>query len=249
MGKAMGTTLMTISLVTLMGWFANSCTKESNHDKKPNVHSLSFDASGWKKRESSDERIIWVNKDDDTLSLDFVEGSPDLPALSDTGSVRDSCREIAKGNDGGIVCGDVIDIGGIPGIELIYKREDGLTYAYTGILMIPFKRFSYTLAIASRQRGMTGARDAYVSAKLLQEGKLELELYEEPDSSGAAGRMKGWFQDPYDPEYEGIVLRSVADDEGYDSLFPTHPLSKVRRMLKQIRGSIEYEDRILREIN
>ena len=96
---------------------------------------------------------------------------------------------------------------------------------------------------------MTGARDAYVSAKLMEEGKLEIELYEEPDSSGAAGEVKGWFQDPYDPEYKGIVLRSVADDEKYDSLFPTHPLSKVRAILKQIQDSIEYEEEILQDIN
>ena len=43
-----------------------------------------------------------------------------------------------------------------------------------------------------------------------------------------------WAQDPYDKSFNGVdgsVLRSMSDDQRYDSHFPEHPLSRMRRTL------------------
>ena len=49
----------------------------------------------------------------------------------------------------------------------------------------------------------------------------------------------GWAQDPYDPTYNGVDRRTLcymSDDERYDDAFAGHPLSKVRRLLREIPG-------------
>jgi hypothetical protein len=112
------------------------------------------------------------------------------------------------------------------------------------MLIFPFKSVHYIITIASGERGVTGIRDAIVTAQLLEEGKLEIEEFEEPGSSGEIGRIKGWFQDPYDSDYQGHILCSSSDDEKYDAQFPDHPLSKIRRYLMQIEETMRSEEPI-----
>jgi tetratricopeptide (TPR) repeat protein len=69
---------------------------------------------------------------------------------------------------------------------------------------------------------------------LAERGKLEIEKADEP---GEPGRIKGWFQDPYDPSYQGRALYSMSDDERLDALFLDHPLSKIRSRLTQMQNT------------
>ena len=50
----------------------------------------------------------------------------------------------------------------------------------------------------------------------------------------ATGRMLDWFADPYDPTLEYEVMRNRADDEEWDSQFPDHPLSRLRRNINEL---------------
>ncbi len=43
--------------------------------------------------------------------------------------------------------------------------------------------------------------------------------------------FKGWFQDPYDPEYKKGRLKNLSENEGFDALLPEHPLSQARELL------------------
>lgn len=122
--------------------------------------------------------------------------------------------------------------------QVIYKWQHGSGYAYTGMLFAPGQEDSvHVLSLVCGERDDIGSREAIVSAKLAQEGKLELGMFDHPDEKGAIGQVKGWFQDPYDPDYTGPVLRTIADDEAYDAILPNHPLSRMRRTLSQLRQS------------
>jgi hypothetical protein len=56
------------------------------------------------------------------------------------------------------------------------------------------------------------------------------------------GYLEGWFSDPYDPNYRGIVLRSITDGEEYDEQFPDHPLTRLRATLKIVRESFQFSN-------
>lgn len=88
---------------------------------------------------------------------------------------------------------------------------------------------------------MTGTREALVTLQLAEEGRLEIERFPIPDAKGAGGRIPNWFRDPYDPEYSGRILRTIADDEQYDALTPHHPLSRLRRTLSTVRRTLSFD--------
>jgi hypothetical protein len=55
---------------------------------------------------------------------------------------------------------------------------------------------------------------------------------------------ESWAQDPYDPAYSGAdrsTLRFVSDDACYDSLFPEHPMSRIRAILAALPDAVEIQ--------
>src|SRR5262249_27823579 len=176
----------------------------------------------------------------DVVALELFNEPPDVPPWSDLSGLRSYCRDLANccGKAGGIISVDVVEIEGMSALRTIYKYQEqaSAAFGYAGVLIFPFNGFYYVITIASVERGITGAREACVTFQLAKEGKLKIEEFEEPDSSGSTGRIKGWFQDPYDPHYKGPILRAVSDDEKYDAVWPDHPLTKVRQYLVQVQG-------------
>ena len=83
---------------------------------------------------------------------------------------------------------------------------------------------------------VTGVREAYVSALLVSQGRLRLPS--RPVASGTP--IEGWFVDPYDNSYDGPVLRSIADSEEFDGLIPDHPLSRLRRTLRDLGAQMTF---------
>jgi hypothetical protein len=173
---------------------------------------------------------MWIDDSGVPLSVDLLDGSLGLPAPTDEHAVRQFCRRIAEGNGGAIISVDAVSVAEVPATQLIYKREKLPAYAYTGMLFLQLDGFGYVIVIAAEEQGTTGVREAVVTARLFGEGKLTVETYE-----------SGWFRDPYDPGYEGRILRSLSDDEAYDSSFPDHPLSKIRRALEDLQSSIRLD--------
>jgi hypothetical protein len=162
-----------------------------------------------------------------------------FPGLSDEHALRRLGRDLA-GPERGIVSVDRFLGGKLPSAQVIYKGQQGLGHTYTGILLVPIERDLHMLTVVCEEGGITGLREAVVTAKLVEEGKLEIEEYQHPDEHGATGAIKGWLQDPYDPGYAGPILRSVADDEIHDASLPGHPLARLRSTLAQIRGTLRY---------
>ena len=175
---------------------------------------------------------VWRDQDGDVISLtragsDFVGAS-----LFDESGLQRYCREFAQSQDAGLVEVSSASSADGPCLRYIYKRLDGLGFRFAGVLAIPRPQVTWVWMVLAGERGMTGVREAVVTARLLEAGKLTPESYQAT-----------WAQDPYEPDYEGVdkrTLRYMSDSEEYDIDFPHHPLTKVRRellRLAQIRVS------------
>jgi hypothetical protein len=179
---------------------------------------------GWSEVEQTQQMKVWQDVDGDALSFarDVTFGFPDL---SDENAVRRRCRELAQDAKAGLVQADVVATPDGPAVMFIYKRLDMPAFVFTGMLVVaPASTSSSVWTIVARERGTTGVREALITANLMAQGKLTPESHK-----------KSWTKDPYDPEYSGVdrrTLRYLSDDESYDSQFPQHPLSKVRRQLR-----------------
>jgi tetratricopeptide (TPR) repeat protein len=209
------------------------------------LHSVRFDTKDWILVKRSRNSLEWRNAEGDTLCA-CVDGKvpATLLGLPDRDSVRAFYREEAIRHGGGIVCAEIVQAGGILSVIVITKYERRPAYAYDGTLIIPFKNSQYTVTIHSIERGVTGERDALVTSQLAERGELEIESAGTP---GKPRRVKGWFQDPYDPSYQGSAIYSMSDDDRLDVLFPNHPLSKIRRCLGRIQATLLIDQPILRD--
>ena len=137
---------------------------------------------------------------------------------------------VAEGGEGGLI--ELrLDRGALGNtVAFIYKRLQRPAYVFTGMLVVLAAQSRYVWTVVSGERGMTGVREAVITAELLKAGTLTIESY-----------RRSWAKDPYDVSYSGVdrsVLRFISDDEQYDARFPEHPLSKVRRILASLPASI-----------
>ncbi len=224
-------------------WFQNL----SSDHPRVTIASLRFNATGWFEQEKSESRIVWSDAESDFLTADLIMGSLDLPPLTDHKKLIKHARHLAR--PGAIVSVDVVTESLVPLVQVIYKRDVHPGYVYTGILKIPFKGCGYYIAGVFRERGMTGERESVAAAKLLEEGTAEIDFHAKVDAAMVAGiNIKGWFRDPYEPDYKGTVLHNLGDDARFDEFVPHHPLSKMRRTLRTIASTLEADDELKKHI-
>lgn len=222
-----------------MTWLTRFFRSESPEPGVPSVHSVKFDTRGWLPSKAKGNALEWSKPDGDTLSSRIdAQLTPDRLPPMNLDALRALYRDEAADLGGGIVSADVVRVGQLPVIKVITKYERRPAYAYDGRLIVPLKNATCTITMHSIERGVTGTRDAVVGAQRAERGELEIEPADEP---GAPGRVKGWFQDPYDPGRSERSLYSMSDDERLDALFPQHPLSKVRNGLAVIQGTLSVE--------
>jgi hypothetical protein len=193
---------------------------------------------GWSVAEARDHLMFWRDADGDVLSLAVQDKSlqNDLPSLSDEEAVRRYCRKLAESGKAGLVEAATTTSSKGPAIKLIYKKLQIPAFRFTGMLIIPLPKATCIWSIVAGEHGMTGVREAVVTAGLMNEGKLTVASYE-----------ASWAQDPYDSSYCGVdrsTLRYLSDDEAYDQQFPQHALSKVRRELHRL-ASVEFDQSAL----
>ena len=174
---------------------------------------------------SSPARSTWNDRDGDTITLS-VGPALENTKTADVEELRMYCRQVSEHHGAGLVeAGMVLGQLG-PGIQMIFKQLDMPAFTFTGMQIIPFREESLIWSVVARERGTTGVREAIVTSSMFTQGLLTPEMYEE-----------SWACDPYDPLYRGLdrsTLRYMSDDATYDPHFPTHPLSKVREVLREL---------------
>jgi hypothetical protein len=187
---------------------------------------------GWSEEAPSGDLRVWRDSQGDVLSLS-VNASLGLPEISSETALQRYSRKLAESRHAGLI--EVRDATGALGaaVGLIYKRLEKPAYIFTGMLLVPRQPCSHVWTFVAGEHGTTGVREAVITAKLMNAGKLTIQDYN-----------CSWAQDPYDPTYRGVdrsVLRFVSDDECYDEYFPDHPLSKVGRVLATLPNCVWVE--------
>ncbi|MCH8620486.1 hypothetical protein [Undibacterium sp. TS12] len=164
----------------------------------------------------------------DMLSINFFALVPDIDAsLDDLSALRNYYRKMSEAGGAGFIELDTLRICEIAAIRSIIKvRMQPSGLAFIGAITLPFSDRSYVIKFQSLEGNPTGMRETVVMAN----GDFHFD--EE------TGKMKNWMRDPYDPVHEADFMRNAADDESHDSLFPDHPLSRVRFYLRDIQQTL-----------
>jgi hypothetical protein len=187
---------------------------------------------GWTLMQSAEQWGLWRDTDGDALSFSFGEKMFAADAIQSQPRWRGFCRALAENRGGGLIEAASLQTPHGRMGKIIYKRLDP-GFVFTGMLFVPRELHSCIWTVVAAERGKVGAREAAVTLQLMNEEGLSVQDYE-----------ARWAQDPYDPGYAGVdrsVLRFMSDDERFDVEHPYHPLTKVRRLLRQLPGQIEID--------
>ena len=203
-------------------WFRR---REAGSENSSPAESVQLTLSGWSDDGRDGQLRVWRNADGDVLSLSSRAFG--IPRPFTDGTVRMLARSIAQGNGGGLIEAQIGECMLGRTAALIYKRLIEPKYVYTGMLMVarPLDP-DLVWTVVSGEIGITGVREAVITAELMKAGRLTITDYE-----------RSWAQDPYEPECNTVdrsVLRFMSDDPQYDQRFPSHPLSKVRAVLRDL---------------
>lgn len=187
--------------------------------------------SQWTLRQTEESIAVFRNADGDALSINHFNQIPDIGAdITDTGALRAFYRKAAESNGLAMIEVDSVQLAGLSAVRTILKvRLQPRGFAFIGSFTVPFADCSYVIKVQSAEQGITGARETTVL--LMQEKPAEADEH--------TGKIIGWEQDPYDAAHQGPFMRNRADDEKYDATFPDHPLSRVRRHLRQLSQELE----------
>ena len=195
------------------------------------VRSFHLSLEGWIEENPDEGMRFWRDAAGDVMSL--AAADPSAGGLLDPTSdaeLQRSARRLAESAGGGLIEVSRAAHGSLPLVRLVYKRLQHPAYVYTGMLFMAGQATTLVFTIVAGEGNMTGIREATVTAELMQSGELTPESYPHV-----------WAQDPYDATYHGVdrsVLRFLSDRGRYDRRFPQHPLSKVRRVLAALSGSV-----------
>ena len=257
--------LSTISLIVLCGCPADEPQQTLNHSTSTSLQgeatagALSAGgnnvlnratlaaAADWTVRNSTDDHIVWAGGPGNTYTLTYHKGESQLP-LDDVDALRQSIRNLAAAEQGGIVQVDTIMVDGYDAAYFLTKDtvEDSMGYRYVGRCVIPLDDGWYEMRVDAVETGPTGQRETFVNVQLGIGANVE---YEEippaaPPTPGSTGRstgrrIKGWYKDPYNPEFDAMASYSDTDDIKYDARFRKHALSRIRATFPDIVSSIQ----------
>ena len=184
----------------------------------------------WVVRSKDATTITWVHPSGDVASFHYFDLPPDLTAVPDRQGIdvlRQTYREALAGQ-GGIVSVEAVTMLSVPSVAAIFKlpqTPSGMTYVSS--LTIPFRDCSFVVKFQCPERGITGMRDTAIFAKLAASLKI-----------GSDGVPRGWMKDPYLASADDSAKFNLSDQAQYDADFPDHPLSRARRHLNSLSGSV-----------
>jgi hypothetical protein len=207
------------------------------------VSNLRLDPAQWTLAEENPNENVFTNQAGDVVGVELRTEEPAFKVdFDDLVALRANIRIGLAG--AGLISADVDDYGPKPqpirGMAVITKLPQvphGISY--TGIIFLPFKDFSYSLYMRYEEVGITGIREAAVLDKLMEEGVVSVT----PTSMGMA--IEGLAEDLYDPSLRGPLVRSKAEREEYDEVFPQHPLSRLRSCMARVKQGLVLDANVL----
>jgi len=201
------------------------------------LDAVGFDASHLTLRGDEGNTRVWASQFGDLVTLCYFAKPLPFRAVTEAlDTIRAQSRRQAARQGGAIIEVELCVVGGIGAIREILKApQKPAGMGYLGSLTIPLDNGAYSVFVACRETGITGMRDTAVFSRLLRSGEVKF--------ADGAGQPANWMNDPYDAALNGPLARNRADDETYDALFPEHPLSRLRVLLRQIGSSFTIANR------
>jgi hypothetical protein len=199
----------------------------------PTLDDVSFDSASLQYIGDRDGCRVWLTPTQDPVSLYLFAIPPDIAAdTSQLAALRAFYRSHHASVGAVLISLETIRIDTCLVVSLITKipqQPSGMTYI--GSVTIPFRDCSFVVKAEAREHGTTGIRDTLVADEMMQAGVVSIDV--------EAGLIRGWTKDPYDSTLCDGPYPNLSEAEAYDARFPSHPLSRVRSLLKQITQSLQ----------
>jgi hypothetical protein len=192
----------------------------------PSLNSIRFEVTGFSYQGELEGSRVWHSSEGDGIGLFLFPVRPNLPenAVS-LGEFRDRVWEAVGNPQTKLVQISLPVINGCHTVEQIVKiRQEPHGFTYVGSIIIPFEEFSFVVKVQCLEYEMTGLREAVLMARALSDGTVSLT----PTENESAIITGDWNP----------------DDERHDSTFPDHPLSRARRVLSEIKASLQIDSAI-----
>ncbi len=205
--------------------------------KKVNINSVTIPDFGWDKIKDEQSVIQWMNPEHTAMvSIYFFDNPPDdIPTIKNIELLRKANRQAIVNVNGGLIEVDLIQKKTMTLVKTIFKLpQQKAGMIYNASLTLPFRTCSFIFKVQAMESGMTGIREAMVADRLLKENIISV------DENG----FSNWFSDPYDDSFQGGTLMNKAEHFNYDVEFPTHPLTQVRHLLKQIEDGLQWRNEL-----
>ncbi len=102
------------------------------------------------------------------------------------------------------------------------QKPDGVQYCLT--MHLDYMNYAFQIQGFFDETGRTGVRDTMVYLLLSKEGAVRI----------TEDGIEGWCADPYDPVYKRGCLMNCSERKSFDKEFPQHPLTELRRFVKEL---------------
>ena len=194
----------------------------------PTIQSLQLDTLGWIDRGETEPNAarVWETPQGDAVVLYFCDGPPTIPACATVEALCAFYREaIARAGAELVEC-RVEAVARPPAravLVLMKAPQEPSGRLYQGSYTIPFRDFSFVVKVQCAEQGMTGVREAILFDQRRRAG-------EQPRLDGAGPPFPGWNPDAAE----------------HDAMFPTHPVSRARRLLEHVRRTTTLADALAR---
>ena len=195
-----------------------------------------FHTFNWKLYKDSEKTKAWLNNDKSGfLAITELE-SQYMYGVENLDVFINAERKLILENSGGIVDCKTSTLDGIKCFSSILKEPQeptGMKYSFR--LIFPLKEKSIVITAEQCENGVTGLRDSVTLTKWMKNNELDTD---------ENGRMINWAKDPFDNSFSDGALKNESDLEIYDKDFPDHPLTIIRKMLREIEKSIKVDQKI-----
>lgn len=208
----------------------------------PTAQSFVISKDGWKFLQSSPMETLWVNETiPDIMAQRFSPHPPnDLPADYPNIDSHLAMFEAVISKEGGaVVSVDLVTVKDIEAFQTIFKfrmPSNGLGKRYLATLMFPFETFFCGFSFQCDEFGPTGLRENLAHIVETKGKKPE----RDPDAPPPTVLKS--MDEFFDRIKQAPITRNPSDDEKYDELVPTHPLSRTRNYLKWLKESLEFDE-------
>jgi len=192
----------------------------------------------WRLVENGPTHAVWRTPAGDIVLLEHVP-EPVVVDPFQLDDYRHDLRLLAAERGGGLVECELEPRLGLVGVTK-ERQALGRGAAFRAHALLPTAGGHASLGVLTEEGPVTGAREAGVLLDVCRQ-------------RAGGGVPRDWLGDPYghvyerpatNPEFQrrrwpdDLLLRSMADDPGFDARYPGHPLSRVRALVAVLAGRL-----------